>query len=212
MSSFVCAANRRWGMDVGAMLLLINGVGWIALIAVVAALVARARKTVEEQGLHQKTLSRTVSDLEREIKTLSEYFRERDAVARLSVGGSSSSKEHKTAPEGEDVFKQGTSSVRWKAVVTAGSKSGETSSAALESLLKSLSDESVRVRLGAMSALAKMGDLSAVPPLSDALEDVNDVVKKRAERALHDLTGVDLGADKQAWLRWWEKTRSGRGS
>jgi hypothetical protein len=57
-----------------------------------------------------------------------------------------------------------------------------------------------------------MGDLSAVPPLAEALEDVNDVVKKRAERALHDLTGVDLGPDKQAWLRWWEKTRSGRGS
>lgn len=59
----------------------------------------------------------------------------------------------------------------------------------VERLIQALRDENEYVRWGAAGALGELGDLRAVEPLSEALQDENLNVKEKAAWSLKKLIG-----------------------
>lgn len=59
----------------------------------------------------------------------------------------------------------------------------------VERLIQALRDENEYVRWGAAGALGELGDLRAVEPLSEALQDKNLSVKEKAAWSLKKLIG-----------------------
>ncbi|MHC5010761.1 MAG: HEAT repeat domain-containing protein [Planctomycetota bacterium] len=70
------------------------------------------------------------------------------------------------------------------------------------------------VRMAAVAAARRSGDMSSVPILIELLDDSDEAVRLAAGRALQDLTGRDTGyaawapADERraqvvAWRAWW---------
>jgi HEAT repeat protein len=76
--------------------------------------------------------------------------------------------------------------------------------------VKTLRTETGVLRRVLVEALGKRGDLRAVPALVDVLDDPDAEVRRRAVRALEQLTGESFGPDARAWERWWRSRPKGR--
>ena len=86
--------------------------------------------------------------------------------------------------------------------------------AAAGALGGALSDDDAAVRVLAAQGLARLGDLSGVPALLDALAARDQVfghpperVSDYASQVLTSLSGERFGADQGVWRRWWEENR-----
>jgi hypothetical protein len=71
--------------------------------------------------------------------------------------------------------------------------------------------EPVEVRREAAKALRSIGTLDTVPPLIEALSELeHESVRIQAARALEEITSQDFGLRPLSWDRWWKENRSGR--
>ncbi len=71
-------------------------------------------------------------------------------------------------------------------------------------LVGALEDEHWQVRAAAAEALGAEDDRTSVKPLIERLQKEPGRMREDIARALHLLTGVDLGGDAKAWKGWWE--------
>jgi len=182
--------------------IVINLLAWIVAITGLFLVYSRFYSVMNEILQSQKQISKGIFDLEHEIEVLSKHLGEGEAMANLKIGARKDS----PSQEEQDLFRQGSSSLRWKAVSAAAQQADRHASPEnIETLIASLRDDSVRVRLGAMSALARTGDLSSVPSLIELLSDENEVVRRRAKKSLSELTSQDFGEQIEAWRQWWER-------
>jgi len=80
-------------------------------------------------------------------------------------------------------------------------------SEAVPALIQALGDESQYVRSAAADALGEFGSQArdAVPALIEALGDEYSGLRSSAARALRDVSGQDLGEDRDRWQQWWEQ-------
>lgn len=60
-------------------------------------------------------------------------------------------------------------------------------------------------RWQAVDAIAALGDVEILPRLIDLLNEDDDVLVQRLERALVVLTGADFGRSHRRWLAWWRR-------
>jgi hypothetical protein len=102
---------------------------------------------------------------------------------------------------------------RWQAVDQIGQAADPE---AVPYLLPMLKDTDVFVRMATARVLGDLKATTAVPPLIDALEDVEPAVREAALGSLRALTGKDLRFDPmasesdrakkvKAWRDWWKK-------
>jgi len=80
-------------------------------------------------------------------------------------------------------------------------------SEAVPALVQALEDESEYVRSAAADALGEFGAQArdAIPALIEALGDEYSGLRSSAARALRDVSGQDLGEDRDRWQQWWEQ-------
>jgi hypothetical protein len=65
------------------------------------------------------------------------------------------------------------------------------------------------VRLMALGALTRIADKPAVERIVSLLHDPNEVIRWRVRSALRRLTGQALGADPDAYEKWWAENKAG---
>ena len=84
---------------------------------------------------------------------------------------------------------------------------GPEPSEAVPALVQALGDESEYVRSAVADALGEFGAQArdAIPALIEALDDEYGGARSSAARALRDITGQDLGEDRERWQQWWEQ-------
>jgi len=84
------------------------------------------------------------------------------------------------------------------------------SKVAIERMVGTLSDAGVpRVtRIAVADAMAAMREFSAVPALIQLLSDPDAQVRQAAEASLVKITVQPLGANAEAWQRWWDINKS----
>jgi len=63
-------------------------------------------------------------------------------------------------------------------------------------------------RLGAINALSRMSDKSAIDAMIVLLDDDNVEIGAKTVAALHAATGIDEGQDARAWKQWWQENRN----
>jgi len=66
-----------------------------------------------------------------------------------------------------------------------------------------LADPAAAVRIEALSSLATLGELSAVPAVIDFGVGAEGVERTAARKALESLTGQRWGTNFSAWKTWW---------
>lgn len=79
---------------------------------------------------------------------------------------------------------------------------------AVAELIVALEDKGWDNRRDASKTLGTIGDVSAVEPLIETLEDEVSDVKESAAAALTKLTGEDFGWDYEKWRKWWEHNKN----
>jgi len=99
-------------------------------------------------------------------------------------------------------------SVRWIAAQALKRfKSFEHFDTLLMDLYEDLGRHDSDARQKACEAFGNLGDGSVVKALTDLLTDTEAVVVESAHTALVNLTKVEMGLDKAAWLVWWDVHR-----
>lgn len=74
---------------------------------------------------------------------------------------------------------------------------------ALPALLSAVNDSDEIVRANVLYALSSFYTPAVIDALISGLDDPVQRVREAAAEALVELTGLELGADKQQWLAWW---------
>lgn len=69
-------------------------------------------------------------------------------------------------------------------------------------------DSEPDIRAAAAIALGQYADPRVVLPLIEAMDDPYLSVNLAAQQSLHTLTGEDFGLDRNAWVRWYDKTKN----
>jgi len=183
-------------------LVVLNLVGWFVIIGAVGLFYRRLHSTMNELIQTEKRALNALSDLEKDVDLVIKQLGESQTIANLTIGA----KDSPSLEDEQEAFKKGSSSIRWKAVSAAAQQSQKAASSNdIQTLVNSLHDESVRVRLGAMSALARTGNRDAVPPVIELLKDENEVIRRRARKSLIELTSQDFGDQIELWKQWYEK-------
>ncbi len=88
--------------------------------------------------------------------------------------------------------------IRWKAAESLGKRKD---AGAVPALLDALASDTM-IRTCYMDALGEIGSVSAVPALVKFLGCGDDRVESKAEAALREITGLDLGREPGPWEKW----------
>ncbi|MDD5017206.1 MAG: HEAT repeat domain-containing protein [Eubacteriales bacterium] len=81
-----------------------------------------------------------------------------------------------------------------------------------DKIIADLKNEDADKRAEAMTNLAILHDLDAVPLLIPGLQDPDQMVRLRATEALTWITGQDFGEDEEKWNEWWAHSKQAQNS
>lgn len=71
-----------------------------------------------------------------------------------------------------------------------------------DELIPFISDPNSQMALAVLATIQKLGDPTSLFLLLDGLDDTRPEVRNGVQRALQELSGVQLPADKLRWKQW----------